>query len=144
MTTARKTAATVARLGVALLTLAAACATATDGAAERRIAPSVTTLMAGWEQKFAIEWTVAPERGGAQQIQGYVTSRYGQHAEPFRVLGRALDGSGAVVGERIAWIPGGVSGFGRAYFVIQHLPAAARYVVTVWDYSILESESERR
>ena len=138
--TTRKTAATVARLGV-FLALAAACATATDGAAERRIAPSVTTLMAGWEQKFAIEWTVAPEQGGAQQIRGYVTSRYGQHAEPFRVLGRALDGSGTVVGERIAWIPGGVPGFSRAYFVIQHLPAAERYVVTVWDYSIVEAES---
>jgi len=45
-----------------------------------------------------------------------------------------------VLGERIEWIPGGVSGFGRAYFEIPHLPAADRYLVTVWDYSIVESE----
>jgi hypothetical protein len=97
--------------------------------------------MAGWEQKFALEWTVAPEPGGAQRIQGYVVSRYGQHAEPFRVLGRALDGSGAVVGQRIVWVPSGVPGFGRAYFSIPRLPAADRYVVTVWDYTIVDSES---
>jgi hypothetical protein len=131
---------TIVALPIGLFAVVLACGIATDGAAADRIPPSVTTLMAGWEQKFTLEWSVDPEPGGTRRVRGYVVSRYGQRAEPMRVLGRALDGAGGVVGERIEWIPGGVSGFGRAYFEIPHLPAADRYVVTVWDYSIVESE----
>ena len=144
MTTMQKVVVAVARLGVGFLaTAVAACGTATGGAAASKISPSssVTTLMAGWEQKFAVEWEVGPEPGGTQRIQGYVVSRYGQHAEPVRVLGQALDGSGALVGQRIAWVPSGVPGFGRAYFQIPQLPSADHYLVTVWTYSILESET---
>ncbi len=142
MTTMRKVAAALASLGLPFLVLA--CGTVMSGTGAEGIPPSMTTLMGGWEQKFAVEWKVAPEPGGRQRIQGYVVSRYGQHAEPFRVLGRALDPSGAVVGQRIEWIPGGVGGFGRAYFQISHLPPADHYLVTVWDYSIAESESVMR
>lgn len=137
MTTSRRTA--VATLGAGLFAVAA-WGIATDRADAGKINPSVTTLMAGWEQKFSLEWKVAPEPGGTQRVQGYVVSRYGQHAEPMRVLGRALDGGGGVVGEQIAWIPGGVAGFRRAYFEIPHLPTADHYLVTIWDYSLVESE----
>src|SRR5437660_394309 len=58
-----------------------------------------------------------------------------------RLLAQALDPSGAVVGQRIAWVPGGVSGFGRAYFEIPHLPATDHYRVSVWDFSFIESAS---
>ncbi len=139
MTTTRKLLAAAASLGLAFLVLA--CGTVTSGTGTENIPPSMTTLMGGWEQKFAVEWNVAPEPGGLQRIQGYVVSRYGQRAEPLRVLGRALDRSGAVVSQRIEWIPGGVGGFGRAYFQIPHLPAADHYLVTVWDYAIVESET---
>jgi hypothetical protein len=130
----------VAALPVGLFAVVLACGIATDGTAADKIPPSVTTLMAGWEQKFTLEWTVAPEPEGTRRIRGYVVSKYGQRAEPMRVLGRALDSAGGVLGERIEWIPGGVSGFGRAYFEIPRLPATDRYLVTVWDYSIVESE----
>ncbi len=36
------------------------------------------------------------------------------------MLAQALDASGAVVGQQIAWLPGGVGGFERAYFEISH------------------------
>ncbi len=52
---------------------------------------------------------------------------------------RALDSAGAVVGQRIASVPGGVNGFQRAYFEVPHLPPAASYRVSVWDYDLLQS-----
>lgn len=128
---------TLARLGLGSMILTvAAC-----GAANSRLTPSATTttVMAGWERWFTLDWTVETEPNDARRIRGYVSSQHGQYAESLRVLALALDPSGAVIGEHIAWVPGGVSGLGRAYFEIAHLPAAAQYRVTVWDYSIHES-----
>jgi len=65
-----------------------------------------------------------------------------QAAEPLRLLAQALDASGAVVGQRIAWVPEGVGGYERAYFEIRHLPAAEHYRVSVWDYSRSQAELE--
>jgi hypothetical protein len=96
---------------------------------------SNTTLMAGWEQHFTLEWTVAPEPGGSQQVTGYIYNWHGEHAMKIRLLAQALDPAGAVVGQRIEWVPEGVNGFGRASFLVPHLPAANAYRVTVWDYT---------
>jgi hypothetical protein len=125
---------TVARVGAGMLAIIiAASGTATGGTAA-----SVTTLTPDWEQKFTIHWTAEAEAaGGGQRIRGYVVSRSGRSAEPLRVLGQALDTSGAVVGQSIARVPGGVPAFGRSYFEVPHLPPATQYVVTVWDYAPL-------
>jgi hypothetical protein len=130
------------RLGLGSMILtAAAC-----GAAGSRLTPSAatTTVMAGWERWFKLDWTVEAEPNNARRIRGYVSSQHGANVESLRILALALDPSGAVVGERIGWVPGGVGGRGRAYFEIAHLPAAAEYRVTVWDYSIRESDGELR
>ena len=127
----------VAGLGLVLLVVTAGASCSAGG---WYAAPSVTTLMAGWETHFTLDWTVEPEGGNARLVRGYVASRHGQHAESVRILARALDGSGAVVGQRLAWIPGGVPGLGRAYFEVSRLPAADRYAVSVWDYTFLESD----
>ncbi|PYM90764.1 MAG: hypothetical protein DME04_21575 [Candidatus Rokuibacteriota bacterium] len=100
---------------------------------------STTTLMAGWERHFAVDWTTESERGGTHRLVGYVTGRQGAYAEPVRLLAQALDSSGAVVAQRIRWVPGGVNGFQRAYFDIPDLPSAAQYRVTVWDYTFQQS-----
>ena len=94
--------------------------------------------MAGWEKHFALEWTTEPRAGGVQ-LRGTVTSRHGARAEPMRLLAQALDTSGAVVGQQIARLPGGVGGFQRAYFEFSDLPAADRYRVSVWDYTFEQS-----
>ena|SRR5438309_1622091 len=69
------------------------------GTSSSYLAPtgSNTTLMAGWEQHFALEWTAAPEQGGAQQVTGYIYSRHGEHAMNIRLLAQALDPAGTVV-----------------------------------------------
>jgi hypothetical protein len=130
------------RLGLGSMILtAAAC-----GAAGSRLTPSAatTTVMAGWERWFKLDWTVEAESNNTRRIRGYVSSQHGQRIEPLRILALALDASGAMVGERIGWVPGGVGGRGRAFFEITRLPAAAEYRVTVWDYSIQESAGELR
>ena len=91
--------------------------------------------MSGWEQHFSIEWAADPGRNGAQRVTGYVYNRKGEYALDLRVLAQAVDASGAVVGQRIAFVPGGVGGSGRAYFEVPNLPVASTYRVSVWDYT---------
>lgn len=124
--------------GLALVALAAAVYASVSGQ-RTPSTPAATTLMTGWEGRFKLEWSVESEAGGTRRIRGYITSQHGEYAEPVRLLAQALDASGAVVGRRIAWVPGGVNGFQRAYFEIPDLPSAQGYRVSVWDYTFLQS-----
>src|SRR2546428_11062500 len=128
-----------ARLGLTAVVIAA-CSTSSYLSSTG----SNVTLMAGWEQHFTLEWTAEPESDGARRVSGYVYNRHGEYALSVRLLAQALDPAGAVVGQRIEWVPGGVNGFGRAYFTVAHLPAADKYRVTVWDYTWLQSDDGRR
>ena len=129
-------------VSAALLGFAALGSSACGSAMSAAITPSesTTTLTQGWEHWFTLEWSTEREPDGEARIRGYITNEYGEAAEPLRLLGQALDKSGTVVGERIAWVPEGVGGHERAYFEIRHLPAADHYRVSVWDYSRLQAE----
>src|SRR5204862_6768940 len=117
----------LAGLALGLIVVVAGASCVTVG---RDAAASASTLMAGWETHFKLDWAVEPEGANARVVRGYIASLHGQHAEPVRILARALDGSGVFVGSPIAWIPGGVSGLGRAYFAVPPLPGAERVEVT--------------
>ena len=78
--------------------------------------------MAGWQEKFDVDWQAKPEPGGIQRIQGYIVSRYGRSAEPVRVLVQALDASGAAVGYRIAWVRVASRGLGARTSMLPCLP----------------------
>ena len=56
-------------------------------------------------------------------------------------MAQALDPMGAVVGQRIAYVPGGVGGLGRSYFEVPSLPVAENYRVSVWDYTWFQAPS---
>ena len=131
-------------VSAALLGLAAMGSSACESMMSLQITPSesTTTLMQGWEHWFKLEWSTEREAGGEALIRGYITNEYGEAAEPLRLLGQALDASGAVVGQQIVWVPEGVGGYERAYFEIRHLPAADHYRVSVWDYSRLQAQNE--
>jgi hypothetical protein len=105
---------------------------------------STTTLMYGWEQHFSLEWTPEPEGNNARQISGYIYNRHGEAAVSVRVLAQGLDQSGAVVGQRIEWVPEGVTGFGRTYFIVPHLPIADTYRVSIWDYTWQQADGGTR
>ena len=130
----------VARLAVITVAMTAC------GTASSYLTPSTstTTLMAGWDHWFKLEWSVERDGSGTNRITGYITSQYGEGADSVRVLAQALDASGAVVGQQIAWVPGGVSGFSHRYFEVPRLPVANRYQVSVWDYSFRQADNRIR
>src|SRR2546422_643636 len=111
------------------------------GTASSYLTPSTstTTLMAGWDRWFKLEWSVEREQGSTNRITGYITSQYGEGADAVRVLAQALDASGAVVGQQIAWVPGGVGGFSQRSFEAPRPPAATHYQGSVWDYSLRQA-----
>src|SRR5215510_8923727 len=131
-----------------IVALASACASAgaaTPPSATRYdTATRYNTLMAGWEHHFKIDWTAAEQGPNARQVSGYVYNQNGEFATSLRVLAQALDSTGNVVGQRIGYVPGGVGGFGRAYFVVSNLPAADTYRVSVWDYTWFQAPKDRR
>jgi len=131
-------------VSAALLGLTALETSACGAMSSPSITPSAstTTLMQGWDHWFKLEWSPEREAGGQTRIRGYITNEYGEAAEPLRLLGQALDASGVVIGQQIAWVPEGVGGYERAYFEIRHLPAADHYRVSVWDYSRSQAERE--
>ena len=98
------------------------------------------TLVPGWESKFALEWKAAPVKDGTTVLYGRITGRSGQFAPQLRLLAQSVDSSGAAVGNRIAWVQGGVPGFGSVYFEIDRVKAAESYRIGVWDYTFLEGQ----
>ena len=124
-----------------ILTMSVACAS--TGAAPSP-GTTCTTLMAGWEHHFRIDWTAADQSPGARTVSGYVSNQNGEFATHLRVLAQAFDSTGAVVGQRIGYVPGGVGGFGRAYFVVPNLPVADNYRVSVWDYTWFQAPRDPR
>jgi hypothetical protein len=101
---------------------------------------TATTLTAGWEHHFSFEWTATEQSQSSRKVSGYVYNRNGEFATSMRVLAQAVDSGGAVVGQRIAYVPGGVGGFGRAYFEVPNLPATASYRLSVWDYTWFQAD----
>jgi hypothetical protein len=110
------------------------CAGIGDGS-RPPLSMTTTTLMSGWEHHFTVEFAADQGRNGTRRVSGYINNNKGEFAIDLRVLARAVDASGAVIGQRIAFVPGGVGGFGRVYFEVAGLPAANAYQVSVWDYT---------
>ncbi len=102
------------------------------------------TLMSGWEHHFSIDWTAADQSPSTRKVSGYVYNQNGEFATSLRVLAQAVDATGTVVSQRIAYVPGGVGGFGRAYFIVPDLPVADNYRVSVWDYTWFQAPKDRR
>jgi hypothetical protein len=131
-------------LRVALLTTAIATFSAcTSTNPNLNPSSTTTTLTAGWEQHFTIEWAAAEQGPNTRRVSGYVYSHHGETATQMRVLAQALDTNGAVVGQRISYVLGGVGGFGRAYFDVPNLPATPAYRVSVWDYTWFQSPGQK-
>lgn len=130
------------RLGLligVIATMSAACA---EMDAAPPLSMTATTLTAGWERHFSFEWAAAEQGQGSRKVAGYVYNHNGEYAITLRVLAQAVDAGGAVVGQRIAYVPGGVGGFGRAYFEVPNLPATPSYRLSVWDYTWFQADGD--
>ena len=120
-------------MGIVLL-LGGACATSS-------MVPSasVTTMQPVWPQYFKVEWVAEPP--GSGRIAGYLYNTHGIPATNVQILAQALDASGSVIAQRIAWIPGVVPPYNRTFFRIDHLPAASAYRLSVWNFQLREFHS---
>jgi hypothetical protein len=68
------------------------------------------------------------------RLRGYLENTYGEAVGRVQLLAQALDTSGNVVDQKIAWVPGAVPAFDRVYYEIPSMLTANRYRVTVWAY----------
>ena len=117
-------------LRIAVGMLLASCSTAT-------ISPSatVTTLAPDAERWFRLSWEPVPEKDGVHvRLRGYLDNTYGEAVGRVQLLAQAIDTSGNVVDQKIAWVPGAVPAFDRVYYEIPNLLPANQYRVTVWAY----------
>jgi len=117
-------------LGIAVGLLLVSCTTSA-------ITPSatVTTLVPGAERWFRLTWEPVAESDGARvRLRGYLENTYGEAVGRVQLLAQALDSSGNVVDQQIAWVPGAVPAFDRVYYEIPNMLAANQYRVTIWAY----------
>jgi len=123
-------------IAMVLMLAAAVTACTTTGTAPSL---TVTTLMPDSERWFKLSWEATPEKtGDLRRLRGYVENTYGEAASRVQLLAQALDTSGALVGQKVSWVPGVVPGFGRTYFEIPDMPKAETYRVTVWSYERMQ------
>ena len=119
---------TVWCLMVASLLSAGGCGTAS-------VTPSasLTTLQPGWPQHLKLEWS-ATDGPRARRINGYVYNDHGLPATDVQILAQALDASGAVIGQRVVWVPDWLPPHNRSGFRVDGLPPASSYRVSVWNF----------
>ena len=113
------------------------------GCATTDIQPSaaITSLNPQAQRSFRVVWEALPEQDGARRLQGYVESSLGEAATRVQLLALALDASGNVTAQRVAWLPESIAGGGRAYFDIPKMPPASEYRVSVWSFDRLKGGS---
>jgi hypothetical protein len=104
-----------------------------------RPSAEVTTTSPAWINWFKIDYTVEAEPQGTKRITGLVYNTYGEFAQDVQILTQALDSRGAVVAQRINWVPGGVPPMSRSYFQVRGMPAADKYQVSVWSFTFHQS-----
>jgi hypothetical protein len=96
---------------------------------------TMTTATPGADQWFRLSWEPLPVNNGTRvRLRGYVENTYGEAVGRVQLLAQALDTSGNVVDQKVAWVPGAVPAFDRVYYEIPSMLAANRYRVTVWAY----------
>jgi hypothetical protein len=113
--------------------LAAACTSGVPSIGRPGAFDSVDTMAPGWEKRFALDWKVTSDSPQTRKLTGYLYNNYGQTVR-VRLLVKGLDPSGTVVFRRVEQTFGSVPPFERNYFELDRVPAADRYVVTVYSY----------
>jgi hypothetical protein len=129
-----------ALVGAVLVIVAPLAARCSGAAAGVTPSASVTTSVQGWEHWFRLDWE-AMARPEGRRIDGYIYNNYGTAAANVQILAQGVDGSGNVVGQKIAWVPGTVPALNRSYFQVTGLPAAPQYRVSVWAFDFVQSPS---
>ena len=114
------------------LVLAAMAAVMVLAATTAGEAQSLSPLVVNWQQYFELDWRVL-ERGGQTLLTGHVLSIWKDGARWMQLLVNRVDARGALIDQRLVWLPAEVPRGGRVYFEVRVEPAAA-YQVAVYSF----------
>lgn len=123
------------------ITLLAACSMQLDvvGPGQASLHP----LVIGWERFFKLDWQ-ADTRHGRPVVSGYLLNDWGMPAARIQLLVESLGPDGEILGQRVAWLGGGVLTPGsRAYFEIPPVEPAPAYRVSVFAFDWVQSDGGR-
>jgi hypothetical protein len=101
---------------------------------------SLMPLVVGWEQTFAIDWSLGEDRG-QRVVQGYVVNRSGEPTKRIRLLVETVEG-GRVVGQRLGWLGTDLTPGTRTYFKVAVPAPASTYRVSVFDFEFRKFGAE--
>lgn len=95
----------------------------------------------GWERWFRVQWQLA-ERGGRPVVQGSVRNESPYTMTAVQLLVEALDASGRVVAQQVAWAASGsLEPFSRTWFDVRAPATAPQYRVRIYSFERLEAPS---
>jgi hypothetical protein len=101
-------------------------------------AANLTPLVLGWEQFFKIDWQ-AGQRGGRSIVYGHLKNDWGMPATRIQLLVEGFDTSGAVVGQKVAWLgtqlPPGI----QTYYEVSVPWQAPTYRVSVFAFEWIQA-----
>lgn len=100
-------------------------------------------LVIGWERFFKLEWQ-AGMRGDRPVVWGHILNDYGFPADNVQLLVEGIGPGGEVLGQRVAWLGGGILAPGmRAYFEIPPPVIAPAYRVSVFAFDWVQTDDRR-
>jgi hypothetical protein len=98
----------------------------------------LTPLVLGWEQFFKLDWQVSQGRT-APVVWGHVLNDWGMPAARIQLLVEGLDGSGQIVGQKVAWLGSILTPGTRGYFEVPVPWKAPTYRVSVFAFDWVQS-----
>lgn len=95
-------------------------------------AQPLTPLDVNWAEYFQIDWQPG-ERGGQSVLTGHVRSTWKYGARWMQLLIDRVDAQGALLDQRLVWLPSELPRGSQVYFEVRVEPAAT-YRVAVYAY----------
>jgi hypothetical protein len=95
-------------------------------------AQPLAPLVVNWEDYFQLDWQVG-ERRGHSVLTGHVRSTQKYGARWMQLLVDRVDARGALIDQRLVWLPSEVTRGSQVYFEVRVEPAAS-YRVVVYAY----------
>jgi hypothetical protein len=98
----------------------------------------LTPLVVGWERFFTIT-SETVQAGGKTRVAGYLTNDSGFAVSRMRLLIDALDASGQITGQSVAWVPSPRPGPGVRVYFDEPAPPGNGHRVSVFAYDWVQS-----
>lgn len=103
------------------------------------VAAPLEPLVSGWEAYFKLDWQ-AEHRAGRPVLTGHVLNDWGVPAASLQLLVEGLDGSGAVISQRVEWLGTMLTPGTRAYFELPVSGTAPAWRVSVFAFDWVEAD----